>query len=229
MEVCVCFVGRKGGFVVSPFDSNQPRDPVDLSSTFHPSQSLTIFAFRSREVKRHQLDLDSYFGTVPLHDICLLYFLNSWCSGASFDVVFLQVHRLVRVPACWRMDNVIQILKGPPSSSGEELQANFDNTCTFQGVRSPCVVRLDDLWNAEVWFQPLGSQTCRNGLGTFDFPLCGSYTLQCALEWGRRLGLFRSTSEQLLTGLTIRYISSSSTLYMCVRGSFLSFQFLSNR
>ena len=42
------------------FDGKQFRDPVDLPSAFHPSQSLTTFAIRLREVKRLLLNLDSY-------------------------------------------------------------------------------------------------------------------------------------------------------------------------
>ena len=54
------------------FDGKQSRDPVDLPSTCHPSPSLTTFAFRSREVKRLLLDLDSYGGTDPW--VCFLFF-----------------------------------------------------------------------------------------------------------------------------------------------------------
>ena len=48
------------------FDGKHFRDPVDLPSTCHQSPSLNIFAFRSREVKRFLLNLDSYGGTDPL-------------------------------------------------------------------------------------------------------------------------------------------------------------------
>ena len=44
------------------FDGNQ-WDPVDLSSTCHPSPSLPTFAYRSREVNRLLFDLNSYGGT----------------------------------------------------------------------------------------------------------------------------------------------------------------------
>ena len=48
------------------FDGQQFRDPVNLLSTFHPSPNLTTFAFRSREVSRLLLDLDSCGCTDPL-------------------------------------------------------------------------------------------------------------------------------------------------------------------
>ena len=60
--------------MVSPhFDGKQSRDPVDLPSTCHSSPSLTTFAFRSREVRRLLLDLDSCGGTDPL-GMFLLFF-----------------------------------------------------------------------------------------------------------------------------------------------------------
>ena len=48
------------------FDSKQSREAVHLPLTYHPSPSLTTFAFRSREVRRLLLDLDPYGGTDPL-------------------------------------------------------------------------------------------------------------------------------------------------------------------
>ena len=62
----VCESVGKADMLSSNFDGKQSRDPVDLPSTCHPSPSLTTFAFRSREVKRLLLDLDSYGGTDPL-------------------------------------------------------------------------------------------------------------------------------------------------------------------
>ena len=68
------------------------------------------------------------------------------------------------------------------------------------------------LWNAEVSY-PDTQFVYRKGLGTCDALLCVAHTLQSALEMGRRLEWFSSTSVSLLTGSTIRRISSSSTLW----------------
>ena len=54
----------KADMLSAHFDGKPSRDPVDLSSTCHPSLlSLTTYAFRSREVTRLLLDIDSYGGT----------------------------------------------------------------------------------------------------------------------------------------------------------------------
>ena len=62
----VCESVGKADMLSAHCDGKQSRDPVDLPSTCHQSPSLTTFAFRSREVKRLLLDLDSNGGTDPL-------------------------------------------------------------------------------------------------------------------------------------------------------------------
>ena len=49
----------KADMLLAHFDVKQSRDTVDPPSTCHPSPSLTTFAFRSWEVKRLLMDLDS--------------------------------------------------------------------------------------------------------------------------------------------------------------------------
>ena len=58
----VCESVRKADLLSDHFDS---REAVDLPLTCHPIR-LTTFAFRSREVRRLLLDLDTYCGTDPL-------------------------------------------------------------------------------------------------------------------------------------------------------------------
>ena len=68
----VCESVGKAEMLWAHFDGKQSRDLVDLPSTCHPSPSLTTFTFRSREVKRLLLDLDSYGGLT--HCVCILFF-----------------------------------------------------------------------------------------------------------------------------------------------------------
>ena len=62
----VCESARKAKILSAHFYGKQSMDHVNLPSTCHPSASLTTFAFRSREVKRLLLNLDSYGGADPL-------------------------------------------------------------------------------------------------------------------------------------------------------------------
>ena len=47
----VCESIGKADMLSDHFDSKQSREAVDLTLTYHPSHSLTTFAFRSREVR----------------------------------------------------------------------------------------------------------------------------------------------------------------------------------
>ena len=61
----MCESVGKADLLSDHFDSKQSREAVDLPLTWHPSPSLTAFAFRSREVRRLLLDFDPYGGTDP--------------------------------------------------------------------------------------------------------------------------------------------------------------------
>ena len=59
----MCESVGKADLLSDHFDSKQSREAVDLLLTCHQSPSFTTFAFRSSEVRRLLLDLDSYGGT----------------------------------------------------------------------------------------------------------------------------------------------------------------------
>ena len=73
------------------YDGKQSRDPVDLPSTCHPSPSRTTFAFRSREVQRLLLDLDSYGGADPLGMFNLFLKRTAEVLACRLTVVFRQL------------------------------------------------------------------------------------------------------------------------------------------
>ena len=102
-------------------DGKQSRDPVDLPTTCHPSPSLTTFAFRSRELKRLLLNLDSYGGTDPLGMFPLFLQRTAEVLAHRLDVVFRRLLHLGSFPGCWRVANVTPIPKGPPSTFSIQL------------------------------------------------------------------------------------------------------------
>ena len=62
----MCESVGKAHLLSDHFYSKQSREAVDLPVTFHPSASLTTFAFMSSEVRRLLLDLDPCGGTDSL-------------------------------------------------------------------------------------------------------------------------------------------------------------------
>ena len=108
----VCESVGNADMLSAHFDGKQSRDPVDLPSTCHPSPSLTTFAFRSWEVKRLLLDLDSYGGTETLGMFPLFLKMTAEILAPRLAVVFRRVLYLGRFPVCWRVANVTRIRKG---------------------------------------------------------------------------------------------------------------------
>ena len=109
--------------MMSPhFDGKQSRDPVDLPSTCHPSPSFTTCAFRSWEVKRFLLDLDSYGSTDPLGIFPLFLKRTAEVLAPRLVVVFRRLLRVCSFPVCWRVANVTTIPKGPPSYSASNYR-----------------------------------------------------------------------------------------------------------
>ena len=78
----------KADLLSDHFDSKQSREPVDLRVTYNLSPSLITFAFRSSEVKRLLLDLDSYGGTDPLGMFTLFLKRTADVLAPRLSVVF---------------------------------------------------------------------------------------------------------------------------------------------
>ena len=112
----VCESVGKAALLSDNFDSKQSREAVDLPLTYHPSNSLTTFVFRSSEVRRLLLDVDPYGGTDPLGMFPLFLKRTADVMAPRLSVVFQKFVRLGSFQACWRQDNVTPIPKGPPSS-----------------------------------------------------------------------------------------------------------------
>ena len=113
----VCESVGKAEMLSAHFDEKQSKEPVDLPSTYHPSPSLTTFAFRSREVGQLLLDLDSYGGTDPMGMFHIFLKRTADVLAPRIAVVFRRLLLLGSFPVCWRVANVTPIPMGPPSSS----------------------------------------------------------------------------------------------------------------
>ena len=113
----VCELIGKADLLSDHFDSKQSREAVDLPLTYHPSPSLTTFAFKSSDVRRLLLNLDPYGGTDPLGMFPLFLKRTADVIVPRLSVVFRRLVCLFSFLACWRQVNVTPIPKGPPSSS----------------------------------------------------------------------------------------------------------------
>ena len=90
----------KADLLSDHFDSNQSRESVDLQLTWHPSPSLTTFAFSASEVRHLLLDLNPYGGTNPLGMFPLFRKRTADDMLTCLRVVFRRLVRLGSFPAC---------------------------------------------------------------------------------------------------------------------------------
>ena len=105
----VCESVGKDDLLPDHFDSKQSREAVDLPLTCHPSPSLTTFAFRSSEVRRLLLDLDSYGGTDPLCVFPLFLKRTADVMAPRLSVVFQRLVRLGSFPDVLHMCCVLML------------------------------------------------------------------------------------------------------------------------
>ena len=114
----VCESVGKADLLSDHFDSKQSREAVDLPLTFHPSPSLTTFAFRSREVPDSGfIRLGPLLWHLQIRFVSLFLKRTADVMAPRLSVVFRRLVRLGSFSPCWRQANVIPIQKGPPSSS----------------------------------------------------------------------------------------------------------------
>ena len=88
----VCESVGKADLLTDHFDNKQSKDAVDLPLTCYSSTSLTTFAFRSSDVRRFLLDLDSYGGTDPWVYFIFLY--NLWNAVVCFQPPTLLIEKV---------------------------------------------------------------------------------------------------------------------------------------
>ena len=157
------------------------------------------------------LDLDPYGGTDLLGMFPLFLKRTADVMAPRLSVVFRRLVRLGSFAACWRQANITPIPKGPPSSSVANCRPISKTSILSKVFERLVSVRLDDLWNAMVCFQPQSLLIGKVWCPMMHFCAC---PIHCRVHWrvGRRLGSSRLTSVQPLIGSTIWAFSISSAL-----------------
>ena len=101
-------------------------------------------------------------------------------------VVFRRLLRLGSFPVCWRVANITQIPKGPPSSSASNYRP-----ISLTPILSKVFERLVSV-HLERFMEGRGVLSTtqfayRKGLGTCDALLCVAHSFGVLWRWGRRL------------------------------------------
>ena len=192
----VCETVCKAEMLSAHFDRKQSRNHIDLPSTCHPSTSLNTFAFRSREVKRLLLDLDSYGGTDPLGMFPHFLKRTAEVLAPRLLVVFWRLLRFGIFPVCWRVANVTPIRKGPPSSSVSNYRPISLTPILSKVFERLVSVRLERFMECRGVLSTI-QFAYRKGLGTCDALLRVAHTLQSALEMGQEARIVQIDCESV--------------------------------
>ena len=180
----VCESVWKADMLSAHFVGKQSREPLYLPSTCHPFSSLVTFAFRSPEVKRLLLDLNSDGATDPLGMFPLFREMTAEVLAPCLAMAFRRLLRLGSFPASWRVANVTPIPKGPPSSSAPNyrpISLTYILSKVFERLVSVRLGRFMECTSV----LPTSQFAYRKGLGTCDALRCVAHTVQSALEMGQ--------------------------------------------
>ena len=203
----------KADLLSNHFDSKQFREAVDLPLTCHRSPSLTIFAFRSREVRHLLLNLDPYGGTDPLGMFPLFLKRTADVMAPRLSVVFRRLVRMGSFPPCRRQANVTPIRKIPPSSYVANYRPISIISVCLRCLSAWCLFVLAYLGNAMESFQPPSLLIRNVWVPVMHICTC---PIHCKVHWreDRRLGSCRLISVQPSIGLTLRAFSKGSALWV---------------
>ena len=105
---------------------------------------------------------------------------NCRCPGSRINIVFWRLVRLGSFLACWRLANVTQIPKGPPSSVANYRPISITSVLCMVFERL-VLIRLGRIIERS-GVLPRTKFVYRKGLGTSHVFLRAFHTLQSALE-----------------------------------------------
>ena len=164
------------------------------------------------------------------HWVCSLFLKRTTdVMTHRLSVVFQRLVRLGSYPPCWRQANVTPIPKGPPSSSVANYRPISITSVLSKVFERLVPVRLGRFMERNGTL-PTTQFAYRKGLGTCNSLLCGSHTLQSALESGQEARI-----AQIDFSAAFDRVNHRGILYkLCsvgIGGSVLSIlsQFQSNR
>ena len=135
-------------------------------------------------MKRLLLDLDSYGGTDPLGMFPLFLKRTAEVLAPRLAVVFRRLLRFGSFSVCWRVANVTQIKKGPPSSSASNYRPISLTPMLSKVFERLVSVRLERFMECR-GVLPTTKFSYMKGLSTCHALLCVAHTLQSGLEMGQ--------------------------------------------
>ena len=156
---------------------------MTIPQTCFPEAQLTGLAFRSTELKKILLNLDSYGGTDPSGVFPLFFKKVAHVIACPLASVFRTMLRRGSFPLCWRVAHVTPVPKGSSSSFVSDYRP-ISITPVLSKVYEKLVASRLSRYLESSGVLPDSQYGFRKGLGTSDALLHASHVLQSALDHG---------------------------------------------
>ena len=174
----------KANLLMSHFDSKLSHNTLQLNENTESVPILTSMAFKSKEVERLLLDLDTHGGTDPVGMFPLFLKETAAVLAPKVSAVFRLLVRTGIFPKCWKVANITPIPKGSPSPDVTNYRP-ISITPIFSKVFEHLVSNRLSRFFEQTSLLSKHQFAYRKNLGTTDALLTVTHTLQEALDRGR--------------------------------------------
>ncbi len=173
----------KADLLMKHFDSKLCRAPAPTSELPPAMPVLTKLAFRSKEVMRLLLALDSHGGTDPLGMFPMFLKETAAVLAPKLSAVFRRLILTGSFPMCWRNANITAIPKGSPSSDASNYRP-ISITPLLSKIFEHVISGRLSRYLEHSHLIPANQFAYRKNLGTTDALLTISHKIQQALDCG---------------------------------------------
>ena len=180
---------EKATLFADVFDSKQSNEKLSIPLSCFPESKLNCFAFRSSEVKKLLLDLDSY-GSVDPNGIFPLFFIKTaGFMAPKISVVFRKLSRSGSFAPCWRFGNVTPLSKTGSASAIPSEYRPISITPVLSKVFEHLLAKRLNVFAENNNLLPSLQFGFRKGLGTCDALLTITNMVQRSLDAGSEVRL----------------------------------------
>ena len=212
------------------FDSKQSNEKLDMPQSCFPEPKLTKLAFRSKEIEKLLLELDSYGGAGPDGIFPLFFKKAHKILSPKLAVIFRKDSRLGAFSPCWRFGNITPLSKCSSNTPYPSDYRPITITPVLSKIYERLLARRLNAYAEKNKLFPNLQFGFRKGLGTCDALLTISHDAQRALDSGyemRMVGLDFSAAFDRVNHEALIF----KLKQLGIGGSFLNIliEFLTNR
>ena len=180
---------EKATLLADVFDGKQSNVNLSLPDTCFPEPKLSKLAFRSSEVRKLLIDLDSYGGTDPNGIFPLFFKKTAEYLAPKLAVILRKLARSGSFCECWRIGNVTPLCKCACGSFNPSEYRPISITPILSKVFERLLAKRLGAFAELNHLFPRLQFGFRKGLGTCDALLTISNIVQKSLDSGQEVRL----------------------------------------